>query len=439
MKALKFSFIIAIAAVVTLGFGAAAYAFHSGGVAECEGCHTMHNSLNGESMVHGGTVGVAPAYLLQGNDQSSACLNCHGPYDHNTGAPAKGGYHILSTYVTGSGVQNYTPGGDFAWLTKDYAWVPRSGASTEYSPGYMHGHNIIAADYGLTSPDPRFATSGSPGGGYPATTFGCHSCHDPHGKARILSTGVEARSGEPIYSSGSYGAMPTNYNGTGTLLAVGMYRLLGSTGYEPMSQPGYAFTSAAMRGANASSYNAPDTTLQGLRTAYGANSAEWCANCHNAMHSVLSTVPGSHVHPTGTPIPSYMITNYNSYVKTGDMTGAKATAFNNLAPFQSDGNLTNAQLKAIQATTVGVESGDRVICFSCHRAHASGWDSMTRFPLGNEFTTGINLAGQAVYADSAGRAQGRTADEFQSAMNGKPATVFSAYQRALCNKCHAKD
>ncbi len=44
MKFLKF----AVAAVFAATFSNA-YAFHSGGVAECEGCHTMHNSFEGSN------------------------------------------------------------------------------------------------------------------------------------------------------------------------------------------------------------------------------------------------------------------------------------------------------------------------------------------------------------------------------------------------------
>ena len=74
MKFLKF----AVAAVFALAFSNA-YAFHSGGVAECEGCHSMHNSFEGAPNVTGRTFadGTGP-YLLKANDQSGACLNCHG-------------------------------------------------------------------------------------------------------------------------------------------------------------------------------------------------------------------------------------------------------------------------------------------------------------------------------------------------------------------------
>ena len=55
------------------------------------------------------------------------------------------------------------------------------------------------------------------------------SCHDPHGKYRILSAGVQGTTGKPIRESGSYGAEPD------ATTAVGVYRLLGGAGYYPES------------------------------------------------------------------------------------------------------------------------------------------------------------------------------------------------------------
>ena len=42
MKGLKVSLVIMAAALLTIGLSGMAYAFHSGGVAECGGCHSMH-------------------------------------------------------------------------------------------------------------------------------------------------------------------------------------------------------------------------------------------------------------------------------------------------------------------------------------------------------------------------------------------------------------
>jgi hypothetical protein len=36
--------VAALAGVLTLGLTGTAFAFHTGGVAHCDGCHSMHNS-----------------------------------------------------------------------------------------------------------------------------------------------------------------------------------------------------------------------------------------------------------------------------------------------------------------------------------------------------------------------------------------------------------
>ena len=64
MKALKLSLVVMAAAVLAIGLGSTAYAFHAGGVAECSGCHQMHNAPSTD-------------FLLIKADPSSACLSCH--------------------------------------------------------------------------------------------------------------------------------------------------------------------------------------------------------------------------------------------------------------------------------------------------------------------------------------------------------------------------
>ena len=48
---------------VTILFGTAAFAFHDAGVAYCGGCHTMHNSENGQPIDPAHPLGNA--YLLK--------------------------------------------------------------------------------------------------------------------------------------------------------------------------------------------------------------------------------------------------------------------------------------------------------------------------------------------------------------------------------------
>ena len=171
MKSLKLVLIGAVA----IGIAPAAYAFHSGGVAECEGCHSMHNSLENQPNVTGMPQFQSGPYLLKATDQAGTCLNCH-----NSADTAPTGYHIstdASRLGPGLAPVEATPGGDFAWLKKTRTFNVRGNPTT--IDGDHQGHNIVAADFGYTQ-DKTITTA--PGGTYPASNLACSTCHDPHGK-----------------------------------------------------------------------------------------------------------------------------------------------------------------------------------------------------------------------------------------------------------------
>lgn len=433
MKLLKLS----MAALLALGFGKA-YAFHSGGVAECEGCHTMHESKSSDG------------FLLAGSDQSSTCLNCH----QNASDTKPNGYHI-STALTASVNDasaiplQRTPGGDFGWLKKSWTWVPRTGAAQESSPGERHGHNIVASDFGYVA-DSTLTTA--PGGSFDATKLACSSCHDPHGKWRRTSTDASttdifATTGAPIVGSGSY----DNSKVPSTTQAVGAFRILGGKGFAPKSYNAGAFVNQVPNAVVPGTYNRTEATTQ-TRAAYGSGMSEWCSNCHTAFKST-TTGMGTVLHPAGNaaklgdPASTGSIAaNYNSYVKSGDLTGSVSSAFLSLVPFEEGtGNYTTLQshAKNDDSQLGGTDTNSNVACISCHRAHATGFDHMLRFDYGNEFMTVADATtGAAIYPDpvaNAGAAQGRSAAERQAAYYDRAPTKFAAYQRVLCNKCHAKD
>lgn len=439
----KIAVVFAMSAGLCLGLAGRAYAFHSGGVAECQGCHTMHNSLEGVAMGTG-TNNVqfqGVQYLLVGQDQSSTCLNCHG--DSGTG-----GYHIFDDNVAaGVAPANLTPGGDFGWLKKNFTWSPRTGV-TETSDGERHGHNVVAAEDGLVA---DATLTMAPGGNYPSTALTCISCHDPHGKYRYLSTGTFATTGEPIKASGSYNNTAEPAGG----LAVGAYRLLAGTGYEPKSAAGVgAFAAQPPVAVAPSSYNRTEAVTE-TRVAYGVGMSEWCANCHASIHN--NTLLPDLIHPAGNDaeLGASYAALYDSYVVTGNLTGTNATSYNSLVPFEEGGDpatpvTVRSAIKphAVNngSVTTGPTATSNVMCLSCHRAHASGWDSMTRWSHTMEFLTaeantwpGSDLD-PATYPDASAAKfhMGRTVGEYGAAMGNKPASALG-YQRSLCNKCHAKD
>ena len=53
MRINRYPIIIAGLVMCLVAFSSPAMAFHSGGVAHCDGCHTMHNSVDGQQVVAG--------------------------------------------------------------------------------------------------------------------------------------------------------------------------------------------------------------------------------------------------------------------------------------------------------------------------------------------------------------------------------------------------
>ena len=406
MKGLKLSLMVLTATMLAVGMSGMAYAFHSGGVADCSGCHSMHSPNQGGS------------FLLKASDSSSACLNCH----QVTGLVAPEGYHVSTAetnLVAGQGPFQRNPAGDFAWLKKTYTWIDRDGVN-QAEEGATHGHNIKAFDYNYAE-DPRT----SPGGSYSGSNLGCSSCHDPHGGGRRM-TGGFGTNGAPIVGSGSYNnvvdPIPANQ-------AVGLYRLLGYPGYSKVNFGAWPIALAPR-----SIYNRSETTaaLQ-VRVAYANNGLDtwgaWCGTCHGAMHNGAGKR-----HPVDVQLGTTIADNYNKYVSSGVMTGAQATAFSSLVPFAKK-NATFGTLKTLADNTStnlnGPTDTDEVTCFSCHRPHASGWKNALRWDSEETMITNSTPA----YTLSNGRLVG----DVTAAYYDRPATMFGAFQRNLCNKCHAKD
>ena len=73
-----FAFVVTVA--LLLVGGSRPQAFHSGGVAECAGCHSMHAPKAGGS------------FLLVGTDPSSTCMTCHSQPDTRPSS-----YHVVTS------------------------------------------------------------------------------------------------------------------------------------------------------------------------------------------------------------------------------------------------------------------------------------------------------------------------------------------------------
>ncbi|MDA3786223.1 MAG: cytochrome C, partial [Deltaproteobacteria bacterium] len=228
--------------------------------------------------------------------------------------------------------------------------------------------------------------------------------------------------------------------------AVGVYRLLAGAGYTTVGFAAEGVTYTGVPTAVAPKTYNQSEALNQVRVAYGnqatggaAKWGQWCSSCHANMHESYN---GGLTHPVDRPL-AEIAGLYNSYVSSGIMTGDGLTAFLSLVPFaQNSGDFATLADNASNTDTAlaGPTISDEVMCLSCHRAHASGFSNMLRWNNDSEFMVenGTYTGGDPLVPTTM-VAMGRTEAEFEAAYYDRPATDFSAFQRDLCNKCHAKD
>lgn len=443
MHYFKLGFLAGIAAMLVIGITGSAFAFHDGGVARCDGCHTMHNTYEGLKMTTGGTVLQGNVYLLKGVDPSSTCLNCHGAGT------------LLSSYEVDTNAAGYngttlpvqrTPGGDFAWLKVSYNSAAGVFGATTNEALNRQGHHIVANDFGFLANTDNAGIAPGSDLNYQDVDLSCVSCHNPHSRLTLDGSSL------PISGSGSYGGTPA----AGT--AFGVYRLLGGIGYTVPSAAGSttpAFSYSVPPVAAAPFvYNQSEAVNQ-VRVAYGRNMSEWCANCHDLLINLNPDATVTHRHVASnsalliTPTPNGEVpaTIYNAYINSSDMTGGvQTTSYLSLVPYEL-GTTDNATLLSYQGNG-GVTDGanvlagpilgtENVMCLSCHRAHASGFDSSLRFDVQQTFITTTDS--RWAYTDSAtGVSTPDVSGYYQAAYYDRLATEFGPVQRVLCNKCHAQ-
>jgi len=433
MEIHKTVLMVLIAVVIIIGVEGDASAFHDGGVGPCEGCHSMHNSYEG-APVNG--MWATQAYLLRESDPSSVCLYCH----EHVGDSGPTTYHVSTPdaeLLGGVPPKQLTPGGDFGWLKKTYTWLTALGQPLKNSFGDRHGHNIVAQDFHYSA---DMMNTNAAGGSYPAAGFSCTSCHDPHGRYRRNVDGSITTTGKPIVKSGSFASNP-DPDGAGS---VGVYRMLGGKGYQPKSLTGgYAFVNDPPAAVAPDRPNRSEELTQ-TRVAYGSGMSEWCQNCHPNMHT--PAYPGStnllHASGNNAKLGVTRMNNYYVYINTGTILSSPSTTpYLSLVPFEegtSDYVALKAHAKSDDSYLDGPNNSANVMCLTCHRAHASGWDGIMRWNAETAFIVSNGFYSQEGQAYQP-YGQGRSETEALRAYYNKPASTFGLNQDTLCNKCHIGD
>jgi len=121
-------------------------------------------------------------------------------------------------------------------------------------------------------------------------------------------------------------------------------------------------------------------------------------------------------------------TNYNIYVRTGDLTGTRATAYLALVPFERG---TSQPTSTDPTSTQGPDPNSNVMCLSCHRAHVSAFPDAGRW----DFQADLIADSHPKNSDAGATAN----DQLNSYYGRDMVSIFGEGQRSLCNKCHVQD
>ena len=250
--------------------------------------------------------------------------------------------------------------GNFVFLTEDNLNDAPGGALKPIL-GDAAGHNVVAPGHGLRA-DPRHSMA--PGGTFPSAKLGCTSCHDPHGNAS--------------------------------------FRMLHGTG--AVMDGSATFTRPAPEAVGPVVGSGPESATR--HTAYRAGMSDWCGNCHGRHHEAGSS--SAFKHPVDRALGAEIGRRYDEYAGDAHPTaGVQARAYLPEVPFEDRASTTSS--------TSGPGPASRLMCLTCHRAHASSSPAAGRW----DFRV-------ALLADD-GRASGSYP---------MPNPYGNSTQGPLCSKCH---
>jgi len=380
--------------------------YHSYDGLICTDCHTLHNSENGAT-INNTTLGGTQLNreLLKRGDWTDMCLSCHTEGSNtsatallagveNTGWLAPPVMSINGTYTGGS-----MPAGDFFFSKQD--------AKKGHNPSYTKGAVLTGSGTSLLMPSDPTLKALPPGG--VAITDGewsCHSCHGMH--SRFSDTYSAWRQVKRKVN----GKVVTGNETAGTVETTGGTSGATSAGFEPIMSN----SRGNIIGTNYNNVRADGNPLEGAdlllpesdtnKNVYRGGFSSFCSACHGDFHGgtgeTRATDNGKtnigltwQRHPTNMKMnetgvtmtnssnPSgskYSITTYTKQVSNAQGTAPNPVGYDYRYPLvQDNADFTVKSATASWATSGTAVGTSRIMCLTCHKAHASQYDNMTRW------------------------------------------------------------
>lgn len=400
--------------VLSSGGGVNTGQYHSYDGLVCTDCHTLHNSEGGAAVALDG--GPNGELLVRGN-WTDMCLSCH-KEGQNTSATAAlpsvantGWTAPIVMTLTGTAPGGVSmPGGDFYYSNLD----PKKGHNPAYSNHEVDGTPSSV----FMAADPTLLDN-PPGGTLAIAEWSCHSCH-----------GMHARFSDSYASWRQLQRQVNGINVTGDTSALGVETVPGNKAQNAAYEPIKSNSRGDIQGTNYVNKRKDGNDLEAAdlfaaesdsnKNVYRGGFSSFCSACHGDFHGGLTEsratnntntrVAGSWVrHPTNVK----MNEAGSKYTMTASYSKAMSNSQgNNPNPLGYDWRYPLVQPDAsfiVKSTVPSMTDAttaigdDRIMCLTCHKAHATQYENMTRWDTnGHAFLPvgGTDLDGTASIGDN---------------------------------------
>jgi hypothetical protein len=370
--------------------------YHSYDGLICTDCHTLHNSEDGAAVALAGYTGGGPyRELLYRGDWTDMCLSCH-TENSNTSANARlpdvtdtgwtAPIVMTETGVKPAGVA--MPGGDFWQSAND----PKKGHNPAYTKGAVGG-----AATSLFMPADTTLSSNPPGGAITDGEWSCHSCHGMHSRFSGSYTAYRQlkRKVNGIMTTGR-----TQTDAAGVETYSGAVEN-GLATYEPLlsnSRGDIQGTSYVNTRKDTNPLEGADllaTESDTNKNVYRGGFSSFCATCHGDFHggndetrtadNAKTRVNNAWVrHPTNVAMneagSKYNISTYTAVITNAQGNNPNPVGYDWRYPLvQPDNDFTVKSTVAGMTDPATAIGASRIMCLTCHKAHATEFDNMTRW------------------------------------------------------------
>ncbi|RJQ17723.1 MAG: hypothetical protein C4560_08415 [Nitrospiraceae bacterium] len=387
-KPVKMIFMIFILGVLALTVsdisfaGGATGLYHSYDNLPCGDCHSLHVSGNGGTEANYG-------HLLHKKDITDLCLSCH-MKGNETPATAdlptvKDAGWVAPVVMTLDGVDPSgiaMPAGDFYWANTD----PEKGHNPAYTKGGSATSRSMKADSVLGA--------NPPGGSITEGGWSCISCH-----------GIHDRFGSEI---SAWRQVLRKINGicvTGDVSGYGVETAnsdcIQNQNYEPVKSN----SRGDIQGIGYINARKDGNTLEGAdlfadesdvnKNVYRGGFSSFCSACHGDFHGGNAETRNSSNnntraedswirHPANIKMnetgSNYGISTYTAVVINKQGTNPNPAGYDWKYPLVQPDNSFMVKTRVSSAGDSSTAIGDsRIMCLTCHKAHATKYDNMTRW------------------------------------------------------------